>query len=47
MRERAADLHKRSAMLKNFMRVQRAWATKVRRAPYDAFITDSFTGELL
>lgn len=27
--------------------VQRWWATKVRRRPYDFFITDSFSGDLL
>jgi|GEM_PF-6890948 len=36
-----------TAMLKKLMRAQRTWATKVRRQPYDTFITDSFSGELL
>ncbi|MEM9134933.1 MAG: DUF6206 family protein [Actinomycetota bacterium] len=34
-------------VVKSFARVQRAWVTRVRRQPYDFFITDSFTKEIL
>lgn len=34
-------------MVKRTSRVQRWWQTRVRRGPYDTFITSSFTGELL
>lgn len=34
-------------MVKKTSRLQRWWQTTVRRDPYDAFITDSFSGELL
>lgn len=34
-------------MVKRTSRLQRWWQTKVRRGPYDTFITDSFSGELL
>lgn len=44
---RTEELHKRTAGLKRLMQLQRAWATKVRRQPYDTFITNSFTGDLL
>lgn len=33
--------------LKNLMKMQRFWAEKLRRQPYDFFITDSFSGEFL
>lgn len=44
---RAQHLHRQSAGLKRLMRIERWWSTSVRRRPYDMFITDSFTGELL
>ncbi|MEM9465227.1 MAG: DUF6206 family protein [Actinomycetota bacterium] len=44
--ERAAHLHRQSAGLKRLMKLERWWSTRVRRRPYDMFITDSFTGEL-
>ncbi|MEM8706836.1 MAG: DUF6206 family protein [Actinomycetota bacterium] len=44
---RAAHLHRQSAGLKKMMRLERWWSTRVRRRPYDMFITDSFTGEIL
>lgn len=34
-------------MVKRTSRLQRWWQTRVRRGPYDTFITDSFSGELL
>lgn len=34
-------------MVKRTSRLQRWWQTKVRRGRYDAFITDSLSGELL
>lgn len=34
-------------LIKRSCQVQRWWVTKIRRGSYDAFITDSFTGELL
>lgn len=46
VRTRATTLHGRMRLLKQMMRLQRAWATKVRRTPYDFFITDSYTGEI-
>lgn len=45
--DRAAFLHRQSAGLKKMMRLERWWSTSVRRRPYDMFITDSFTGEIL
>jgi hypothetical protein len=44
---RADRLHKDSQVLKKLMRAERFWSTRVRQRPYDIFITDSFTGELL
>ena len=45
--ERAEHLHRQSGGLKRLMRLERWWSTRVRRRPYDMFITDSFTGEIL
>ncbi|MEM8925685.1 MAG: DUF6206 family protein [Actinomycetota bacterium] len=39
--------HNDMKLIKRAARVQRAWATNVRRRPYDSFITDSFTYEIL
>lgn len=44
---RADRLHSDSQVLKKLMMAERFWSTRVRRRPYDIFITDSFTGELL
>ena len=32
--------------IKRLARIQRAWATKVRKDRYEFFITNSFTGEI-
>ncbi|MEM9519169.1 MAG: DUF6206 family protein [Actinomycetota bacterium] len=45
--ERAQHLHRQSGTLKRLMRLERWWSTQVRRRPYDMFITDSFSGEIL
>ena len=45
--ERISRMHGELKVMKRLMRAQRWWATKVRRQPYDTFITDSFTGALL
>ena len=47
IRERTAKRHKDMIQLKKIMMLQRLWATKVRRQPYDFFITDSWTGEIV
>ncbi|MEM7092287.1 MAG: DUF6206 family protein [Actinomycetota bacterium] len=47
VREANAKRHKDMGQLKAMMKLQRAWATKVRRQPYDFFITDSWTGEIV
>jgi hypothetical protein len=47
LRRKAAEVRRGSRVFKNLMRVQRAWATKVRRQPYDAFIPMGFHGKLL
>lgn len=47
IRSRLARRHKDMVMLKLLMKVQRAWATRVRRQPYDFLITDSFSGTIL
>lgn len=47
IRERTAKRHKDMIQLKKIMKLQRAWQTKVRRRPYDFFITDSWTGEIV
>ena len=43
---RISRMHRELKVMKSLMRAQRAWATGVRRRPYETFITDSFTGEL-
>ena len=43
---RISRMHRELKVFKSLMRAQRAWATRVRRRPYETFITDSFTGEL-
>lgn len=43
---RIQRMHRELKVMKSLMRTQRAWSTKVRRKPYETFITDSFTGEL-
>ena len=40
-------VHSDMKSIKRLARLERAWATKVRRRPYDVFITDSFTKEIL
>lgn len=40
-------VHRDMKSIKRLARLERAWATKVRRRPYDSFITDSFTNEIL
>jgi hypothetical protein len=40
-------VHKDMKAIKRLARLERAWATKVRRRTYDSFITDSFTNEVL
>ncbi|MEM9131747.1 MAG: DUF6206 family protein [Actinomycetota bacterium] len=47
IKARLAKRHKDMIMLKRLMKVQRTWATKIRRQPYDFFITDSFSGKIL
>lgn len=47
IRDRLSKRHKDMVQLKKIMQLQRAWVTKVRRQPYEYFITDSFTGEIL
>jgi len=47
VRQVTEDRHKDMGTLKNLMKIQRLWAEKVRREPYDFFITDSFTGNIL
>jgi hypothetical protein len=42
-----ARVHKDMRSIKRLARLQRAWSTNVRRRPYDSFITDSFTHEIL
>ncbi|MEM7273799.1 MAG: DUF6206 family protein [Actinomycetota bacterium] len=42
-----AKTHGEMKIIKRAARLQRAWATTVRRQPYDVFITDSFTHEIL
>ena len=43
---RISRMHKELKVMKSLMRAQRAWSVRVRRRPYETFITDSFTGEL-
>lgn len=40
-------VHRDMKSIKRLARLERTWATKVRRRPYDSFITDSFTNEIL
>ena len=47
IKKKADSLHAESRGMKRLMQAERLWSTKVRRRPYDLFITDSFTGELL
>ena len=44
--QRAEHLHAQSVGLKRLMKLERWWSTRIRRRPYDMFITDSFSGEL-
>lgn len=45
--KRGETFRRQLRFFKQTMRIQRAWATRVRRRRYDFFITDSWTGEIL